>query len=96
MGAYTDGLDRRFNDMDKPFKDKLVAAMKWEDTTLRKYLDKARLESWFRSASEDAEDIVARLADEETKAGAAHANGTHENGESPLLKKLNGRTNGTH
>lgn len=81
--------------MDKPFKDKLVAAMKWEDTTLRKYIDKARLESWLRSASEDAEDVVARVADEETKAGA-HANGTHEDGEAVPSKKLNGKTNGTH
>lgn len=95
LGAYTDGLDRRFSDTDKPFKDKLVAAMKWEDTVLRKYIDKARLEKWARTASEDAEAIIRRVVDDETRAGA-EANGAHENGEPTPSKKMNGVVNGTH
>ncbi|KAH6690516.1 Non-repetitive/WGA-negative nucleoporin C-terminal-domain-containing protein [Plectosphaerella plurivora] len=95
LGAYVDGLDRRFGDMDKPFKDRVVATMKWEDTTLRKYIEKARLENWVRSAAEAAEATIAAVADQETIAGA------QENGDAPSevdtpTRKLNGYTNGTH
>jgi nuclear pore complex protein Nup133 len=95
LGAYTDGLDRRFGDMDKPFKDKVVATMKWEDTTLRKYIDKARLENWVRSAAEAAEATMEAVVDQETIAGA-QANGISHAEEATPTRKLNGYTNGTH
>ncbi|SPN97343.1 related to NUP133 Nuclear pore protein [Cephalotrichum gorgonifer] len=57
LGVYTDEPDRRFKDMDKAFREKLVEAMKWEDSQLKKNIDKYRLEEW--ASTTDAE---ARLA----------------------------------
>ena len=69
LGVYTDRVDRRFGDMDKGFQDKLAEAMKWEDATLKKYLDKHRLAKWLQSTAETAEQEVRMIADEATRAG---------------------------
>jgi nuclear pore complex protein Nup133 len=88
LGVYTDGLDRRFNDMEKAFRDKLVEAMKAEDSTLRKYVEKHRLEQWARTTAETAEATVTELVDEATKSGAetnseaAEMDGVKTNGKS--------------
>ncbi|KAG7124573.1 Nucleoporin like protein [Verticillium longisporum] len=97
LGAFVDGPDRRFHDMDKPFREKLVQNSKEEDTLLRKYIDKARLEKWARSTAETAETEVAAYADEQTRAGAEQTDGdaeTHD--ETPSSLRPNGSTNGTH
>jgi len=82
FGAYTDDVDPRFRDMDKSFKDKLIDAMRWEDTQLRKHVDKHRLEQWATTTIKLAEDTINRIADQATEDGAAIANG------------VNGTTNG--
>lgn len=80
-GVYTDHVDRRFNDMDDAFRNKLLDAMKWEDNRLRVYIEKHQLDSWHRTVLEEAERTVAREYDMHTKAQAAvsssngHANG---------------------
>ncbi|CRK13290.1 hypothetical protein BN1708_010738 [Verticillium longisporum] len=97
LGAFVDGPDRRFHDMDKPFREKLVQNSKEEDTLLRKYIDKARLEKWARSTAETAETEVAAYADEQTRAGAEQTDGDAESlDETPSSLRLNGSTNGIH
>lgn len=98
LGVYVDGLDRRFRDMEKSFQEKLQDAMKWEDSVLRKYADKARLEKWVRSTAESAEAVVAALVDEETRAAAEDAHSAMPDGEAADISfvKLNGTVNGSH
>jgi len=57
--------------MEKAFQDRLVEAMKWEDMTLKKYMDKHRLEEWVRTTANMAEQAVRLMADEATRAGAS-------------------------
>lgn len=92
LGGFVDGLDRRFNDMDKSFRDKLTEVMKWEDSILSRYIEKARLEKWSREAAENAQAVIADLVDEQTKAGAA-AKGAVV-GEGVDSWQLNGNANG--
>ncbi len=47
LGVYVDGLGGRFGDGDDKFKDNLFAAMKWEDSVLRHFIEKCRLDSWY-------------------------------------------------
>jgi nuclear pore complex protein Nup133 len=78
LGAYTDRLDLRFNDMDENFRNKLLDAMKWEDSKLRTYIEKHQLDSWHRTVLEEAERTVAREYDSHTQAqaqAAASSNG---------------------
>ena len=58
LGAFADEPDRRFKDMDKAFREKMVEAMKWEDAQLRKYIDKYRLEEWAKTTDEAARAAV--------------------------------------
>lgn len=44
--------------MDKGFREKMVEAMKWEDTQLKKYIDKYRLEEWAKTTDEAARETV--------------------------------------
>ncbi|OLN82205.1 Nucleoporin NUP133 [Colletotrichum chlorophyti] len=89
LGAYTTDLDARFTNMEKSYRDKLLDAMKWEDSLLRKYVDKARLEEWTRTTAEAAEALVAETADERTRATTAPVEETPE-------QHTNGKTNGFH
>lgn len=63
LGVFSDEPDRRFRGMDKGFREKVVEAMKWEDTQLRKYIDKCRLEEWAKTTNEAARDAVDGLMD---------------------------------
>ncbi|EFQ28308.1 hypothetical protein CGRA01v4_11943 [Colletotrichum graminicola] len=80
LGAYVIDLDSRFNSMEKSYRDKLLDAMKWEDSVLHKYIDRARLEEWARTAAEMAEATVAQSVDEATRAAAEEASDEHTNG----------------
>jgi nuclear pore complex protein Nup133 len=71
VGVYTDRVDRRFHDMDENFRNKLLDAMKWEDSRLRAYIEKHQLDSWHRAVLEEAERTVAREFDMRTQAQAA-------------------------
>jgi nuclear pore complex protein Nup133 len=74
LGVYTDTVDSRFNDMEKAFRDRLAESMKWEDSILKKHIEKHRLEQWLRSTAETAAAAIRIMADEATMAGA-EANG---------------------
>ncbi|GKT68423.1 nuclear pore complex subunit nup133 [Colletotrichum tofieldiae] len=80
LGAYVEDLDSRFASMEKSYRDKLLDAMKWEDSVLRKYIDKARLEEWTRTTAETAEATVAQSVDEATRAATEEASDEHTNG----------------
>ncbi|KAK2036862.1 hypothetical protein LZ31DRAFT_613835 [Colletotrichum somersetense] len=80
LGAYVIDLDSRFASMEKSYRDKLLDTMKWEDSVLHKYIDKARLEEWARTAAEMAEATVAQSVDEATRAAAEEASDEHTNG----------------
>ena len=47
LGAYTENLDSRFREREDGFREKLLEAMRWEDSVLRKYIEKSQLEKWF-------------------------------------------------
>jgi nuclear pore complex protein Nup133 len=92
VGVYTDRIDRRFDDMDESFRNKLLDAMKWEDSKLRSFIEKHQLDLWHRTVLEEAEKTVAREYDLRTQAQAAASspNG-HVNGGAAT----NGFTQGT-
>ncbi len=52
---YTETLDPRFGEMEESFRDKMLESMKWEDSTLRRYIEKNRLEEWYRTVVDAAE-----------------------------------------
>lgn len=91
--------------MDKSFRDKLMDVMKWEDSVLQKYIEKARLEKWTRAAAESVQAVIADFVDQETEAGAAAHDDSNGNGngngavavvDGVRSLKLNGRANGKH
>jgi nuclear pore complex protein Nup133 len=81
LGVFTDQVDRRFKDMDENFRNKLLDAMKWQDSRLRTYIEKHQLDSWHRTVLEEAERTVTREYDLRTQAQAASSHG-HMNGDS--------------
>lgn len=82
LGVYTDHLDRRFNDMDDTFRNRLIDGMKQEDVKLRTFIEKHQLDAWHRTVLEEAEKSVAREYDMQIKALAsssqAHDDGSKE------------------
>jgi nuclear pore complex protein Nup133 len=73
LGVFTESLDRRFDGMDDGFRNKLLDAMRWEDTRLRTFIEKAQLEAWYRTTRECAEKTVAVTYDRLTAAKKAAA-----------------------
>lgn len=69
-GVYTETLDRRFEKMDKGYREKVLEAMRWEDKELLKHVEKHRLEQWAKETRKYAEDAVDQQYDETTAAGA--------------------------
>lgn len=70
LGVYTETLDRRFKEMDKNFRERLLEAMRWEDNNLRKHVEKHRLDQWAKDTRRMAEDAVAHQLDQKTAEGA--------------------------
>lgn len=70
-GVYTETLDKRFNKMEKGAREKMLEAMRWEDSNLRKHIDKHRLEQWAKETRKTAEEAVDQHYDATTAAGAA-------------------------
>ena len=70
-GVYTDSLDRRFEQMEKGAREKMLEAMRWEDSNLRKHIDKHRLDQWAKETRKNAEDAVDHQYDVANAAGAA-------------------------
>ncbi|RYP44446.1 hypothetical protein DL768_009093 [Monosporascus sp. mg162] len=69
-GVYTDTLDRRFEKMEKGACERMLEAMRWEDSNLRKHIEKHRLEQWAIEARKMAEEAVDQQYDATTAAGA--------------------------
>lgn len=57
--------------MEKGAQEKMLEAMRWEDTNLRKHIEKHRLESWATDTQKMAERAVDAQYDTTTEAGAA-------------------------
>ncbi|KAB5577589.1 Non-repetitive/WGA-negative nucleoporin C-terminal-domain-containing protein [Coniochaeta sp. 2T2.1] len=90
-GVYTDHVDRRFIDMDENFRNKLLDAMRSEDTKLSEFIEKHRLDSWHRAVLQEAERTVAREYDLRTQAQAAVSS---SNGHANRDKGQHGEGNG--
>lgn len=80
LGVYTDTLDRRFDGFDDSFRHKLMDAMKVEDVKLKTFIDKARLDEWYKTTLEAAENTVALVYGRITAKKAAAATATAVNG----------------
>lgn len=72
-GVYTEMLDRRFETMENSFRERLLEAMRWEDSNLKKHIEKHRLDNWAKDARKLAEEAVDQGFDDETEAAAAIA-----------------------
>lgn len=70
LGVYTEALDRRFDKMEKGTRDKLLEAMRWEDTNLKKHIEKHRLDHWATETRHLAEKAVDHEYDVQTVEGA--------------------------
>ncbi|KAI1501454.1 Nup133 N terminal like-domain-containing protein [Biscogniauxia marginata] len=81
-GVYTELLDRRFENMEKGYREKVLEAMRWEDANLRKHIEKHRLEQWAKETRKFAEEAVDQQYDETTAARA-----TLNSPKSPSMKK---------
>ncbi|KAF2965541.1 hypothetical protein GQX73_g8019 [Xylaria multiplex] len=98
VGVYTQVPDGRFVNMEKSYREKMLEAMRWEDSNLRKHIEQHRLEEWTKETQKLAEQAVDQQYDDVTE--------TQSTGSFPRMlptKKLgvksseatNGR-NGTH
>ncbi|KAI1344713.1 Nup133 N terminal like-domain-containing protein [Xylariaceae sp. FL0016] len=67
-GVYCETLDRRFEKMEKSYREKVLEAMRWEDANLRKHIEKHRLDQWAKEARKHAENAVASRIDASTAA----------------------------
>ncbi|KAI2624844.1 Nup133 N terminal like-domain-containing protein [Hypoxylon sp. NC1633] len=96
-GVYTETLDRRFEKMEKSYREKVLEAMRWEDGNLLKHMEKHRLEQWAKETRKYAEEAVNQQYDETTAAGAAHSSPRSESArrQSKAFESMNGQ-NGTH
>ncbi|KAI0006662.1 Nup133 N terminal like-domain-containing protein [Xylariaceae sp. FL0662B] len=97
-GVYTETLDRRFEKMEKGYREKVLEAMRWEDSILLKHIEKHRLNEWAKETRKFAEDAVDQQYDETTAAGAASGSpgpGSARR-QSKAFEAANGQNNGTH
>ncbi|KAH7026113.1 Nup133 N terminal like-domain-containing protein [Microdochium trichocladiopsis] len=69
LGVYTETLDRRWEKADKGARDKVLEAMRWEDSILRKHVEKHRLDQWAQETRKYAEDAVDSQYDRQTAIG---------------------------
>ena len=95
LGVFTESLNPAFQNVEDV--DKLIEAMKWEDTTLRKFVDKTRLDNWHRTIVEAAEKRCQTNLDEETVNGAKMAEPVEEqpqetNGRRTTRSQANGKS----
>ncbi|KAL5629536.1 hypothetical protein BROUX41_001142 [Berkeleyomyces rouxiae] len=58
LGVFTDATDRRFADMEQAYQDKLMGAAAWEDSVLKGYMDKHRLEHWAHTIATDKQAML--------------------------------------
>ncbi|KAI5860779.1 Non-repetitive/WGA-negative nucleoporin C-terminal-domain-containing protein [Durotheca rogersii] len=70
-GVFTETLDRRFEKMEKSYREKVLEAMRWEDGNLLKHIEKHRLDQWAKETRKFAEEAVNQQFDETAAARAA-------------------------
>ncbi|KAK8879102.1 nuclear pore complex [Apiospora arundinis] len=90
LGVYTETLDQRFQKLEKGYGERYLEAMRWEDSNLKKHVEKHRLEQWAQETRRLAEDTVNQQYDQQTAEGATQlspppsklttANGHSQNG----------------
>ncbi|ODA80310.1 hypothetical protein RJ55_03268 [Drechmeria coniospora] len=73
LGAFTDGLDRRFQSFSKNEQTKLMDAMRWEEKVLTQYMEKHHLTEWVRSAFETAQSEVDDMTENAMQDGVSGA-----------------------
>ncbi|KAI1762599.1 Nup133 N terminal like-domain-containing protein [Hypoxylon sp. FL1150] len=99
-GVYTETLDRRFESMEKGYREKVLEAMRWENDNLLKYIEKHRLDQWAKETRKFAEDAVDQQYDETTAAGAAPSSPRSVSGsprkQTRALDGMNGQNGKTH
>lgn len=66
-GVYTQTLDGRFASKDKGYREKMLEAMRWEDSNLRKHIETHRLEEWTKETQKFAEQAVDQQYDDLTE-----------------------------
>ncbi|KAL7623416.1 hypothetical protein AAE478_007098 [Parahypoxylon ruwenzoriense] len=96
-GVFTEILDRRFAKMEKGYREKVLEAMRWEDSNLVKHIEKHRLDQWAKETRKYAEEAVNQQYDETTAAGAVSNSpkpGSTKR-QSKVFEAMNGQ-NGTH
>ncbi|KAI1817412.1 Non-repetitive/WGA-negative nucleoporin C-terminal-domain-containing protein [Poronia punctata] len=98
LGVYTETLDRRFTNMEKGYREKVVEAMRWEDALLRKFMEKHRLAEWAKETQKLAEQAVDEQFDNATENGSVTSlvkSLPLKRARAKLLEGPSGR-NGTH
>ncbi|KAH8685964.1 Non-repetitive/WGA-negative nucleoporin C-terminal-domain-containing protein [Tricladium varicosporioides] len=70
LGAYTDGLDRRFDGLDVSFQERIMKDFEVEDDAFKVYIERCRLENWHTGALELAQQDFAQEMAEETEDGS--------------------------
>ena len=88
LGVFVDRLDRRFDDMDESIRNKLLDAMKWEDTKLGGFINKSRLDEWYLATLEAAENTVSyrlRVGDADDGVDGSRSGHENENGNANLV-----------
>ncbi|KAI0554598.1 Non-repetitive/WGA-negative nucleoporin C-terminal-domain-containing protein [Xylaria curta] len=66
-GVYTQTLDRRFANLEKSHREKILEAMRWEDSNLRQHIETHRLEEWTKETQKLAEQAVDQSYDDTTE-----------------------------
>lgn len=75
LGVYTEKLDHRFDKMDNDnLCHKLLDEMRWEDKQLQTFIERCRLDDWYRATRDAAEKTVSDAYSRLT-ASKAQANG---------------------
>ncbi|KAI0858598.1 Non-repetitive/WGA-negative nucleoporin C-terminal-domain-containing protein [Xylaria cubensis] len=67
VGVYTQTLDRRFANLEKNYQEKILEAMRWEDSNLRLHIETHRLEEWTMETQKLAEQAVDQSYDDTTE-----------------------------
>ncbi|KAI1630624.1 Nup133 N terminal like-domain-containing protein [Biscogniauxia mediterranea] len=95
-GVYTEILDRRFENMEKSYREKVLEAMRWEGANLRKHIEKHRLDQWAKETRKFAEEAVDQQYDETTAARAALNESPSTRRQSEALEAANGQNGTAH
>ncbi|KXJ90994.1 Nup133 N terminal like-domain-containing protein [Microdochium bolleyi] len=77
LGVYTESLDRRWEKADKGAREKVFEVMRWEDSNLRKHVEKHRVDQWVTETRKYAEEAVDAEIDAQTAAMGGGGSAPH-------------------